>query len=114
VHDASGAPFVAPYTVLTRSLPHGAKVRIGVIGATTPGSMVWDADNLRAAGLTVSDIIPAVRSAVAALRKQKADVIVTVLHSGLNEPATYDTVATVFRRRMSPRESPRKSQASTS
>lgn len=89
VHQESGASFVAPLTVVTRS-----GVRIGIVGATTPGSMVWDRDNLRAARLTVSDIVPAVRRSVAAARRQKADVIVVLLHSGLDEVASYDTTAT--------------------
>ncbi|MBL0172851.1 MAG: 5'-nucleotidase C-terminal domain-containing protein [Gemmatimonadaceae bacterium] len=94
VRDAGGTPFVAPMTMITRRMPRGGVVRIGIIGGTTPGSMVWDAENLRAARLTITDIIPAVRRSVADARRQRADVIVVLLHSGLNEEATYDTVAT--------------------
>ncbi len=94
VRDAAGAPFVTPWTMVTRQMPRGGVLRIAIVGGTTPGSMVWDADNLRAARLTVTDIVPAVRRAVADARCQKADVVVVLLHSGLNEPATYDTVAT--------------------
>ena len=89
VRDARGRPFVAPYTLVERQ-----GVRIAIIGGTTPGSMLWDRDHLHAAGLTVSDIVGSVRSAVAAVKRQKADVVVVLLHSGLNEVATYDTVAT--------------------
>ena len=94
VRDASGAPFVAPWTMVTRQMPRGGLLRIGIVGGTTPGSMVWDADNLRDARLTVTDIIPAVRRAVAEARRGRADVIVVVLHSGLHEAVSYDTVAT--------------------
>ncbi|WP_411278701.1 5'-nucleotidase C-terminal domain-containing protein [Gemmatimonas sp.] len=89
VRDAQGRPFVAPYTLIDRR-----GVRIAIIGGTTPGSMLWDRDNLRAAGLTVSDIVASVRSAVAEVKRRKADVVVVLLHSGLDEAATYDTVAT--------------------
>lgn len=89
VLTAQGKPFVAPLTIVERR-----GVRVGIIGATTPGSMIWDRDNLRAAGLTVSDIVPAVRAAVADARRQKADVIVVVLHAGLDEASSYDTTAT--------------------
>ena len=89
VREANGVPFVAPYTIVVRSGVH-----IGIVGATTPGSMVWDRDNLHAAHLTVSDIVPAVRAAVAAARRRQADVIVVLLHAGLNEVSTYDTLAT--------------------
>jgi len=89
VRDAQGRPFVAPYTLIDRR-----GVRIAIIGGTTPGSMLWDRDNLREAGLTVSDIVASLRGAVSEVRKRKADVVVVLLHSGLDGAATYDTVAT--------------------
>ena len=89
VRDAQGRPFVAPYTLIDRR-----GVRIAIIGGTTPGSMLWDRDNLREAGLTVTDIVTSVRSAVAEVRQRKADVVVVLLHSGLDGAASYDTVAT--------------------
>lgn len=91
VHYADGKPFVAPMTMVTR-----AGVKVAIIGGTTPGSMVWDRDNLRQAGLTVSDIVPAVRKSVADARRQKADLVVVVLHSGLAERASYDSTATAL------------------
>ncbi|MEQ1690143.1 MAG: 5'-nucleotidase C-terminal domain-containing protein [Gemmatimonas sp.] len=94
VRDAGGVPFVPPLAIVTRRMPRGGVLRVGIVGATTPGSMVWDAANLRAARLTVSDIIPAVRRAVSDARRRGAEVIVVLLHSGLDEPATYDTIAT--------------------
>lgn len=89
VVNAQGKPFVAPLTIVERR-----GVRIGIIGATTPGAMVWDRDNMQTARLTVSDIVPAVRQAVEDARRQKADVIVVLLHAGLDEPSSYDTTAT--------------------
>ncbi len=94
VRDASGRRFAAPYTMVTRRLPGGDVLRIGIVGGTTPGAMIWDADNLRAARVSVTDIVPAVRSAVAEVRRQRADVVIVLLHSGLDEPASYDTSAT--------------------
>lgn len=89
VLDAQGKPWVAPYTMVTRR-----GVRVAIIGGTTPGSMVWDREHLKAAGLTVTDIVPAVRQRVQEARRAKADVVLVLLHSGLNEPASYDTIAT--------------------
>jgi 2',3'-cyclic-nucleotide 2'-phosphodiesterase/3'-nucleotidase len=40
-------------------------VKVGIVGATTPGSMVWDRDNLRGS-IVIGDIVPAVRPAAAA------------------------------------------------
>ena len=81
-----------PYSSMI--LAHRDGVAVGIVGATTPGSNLWDASNLAAAGLRVGDIVPSVRSAVADARARGADVIVVVLHSGLNEPSSYDTVTT--------------------
>ncbi len=69
-------------------------ITVGIVGATTPGSDVWDQANLHAAGLTVGDIVPAVRRGVERARQEGADVVVVVLHSGLDGPSTYDTVST--------------------
>jgi 2',3'-cyclic-nucleotide 2'-phosphodiesterase (5'-nucleotidase family) len=68
-------------------------VKVGIVGATTPGAMVLDRDQL-AGRLQVRDIVPDVRSAVRDARDAGAAVVIVVLHSGLNEPSTYDTVGT--------------------
>lgn len=77
------------YTIVDR-----AGVRVGIVGATTPGSDLWDASNLAAARIHVDAIVPPVRTAVRAVRAAGADVVVVLLHSGLNEPSSYDTVST--------------------
>jgi len=77
------------FTIVPRS-----GVRIAIVGATTPGSDLWDASNLAKARLHVGDVVPAVRASVDRARAEGADVIVVVLHSGLNEPSSYDTVST--------------------
>ena len=69
-------------------------VRVAVIGATTPGSMVWDRDHLSEARLTVSDIVPAVKAAVQQARANGADVVLVVVHTGFGGPSTYDTAST--------------------
>jgi 2',3'-cyclic-nucleotide 2'-phosphodiesterase/3'-nucleotidase len=75
------------------TMVHRSGARVAIVGGTTPGSMVWDGDKLRGR-VEVRDIVPAVRAAVAEARVQGADVVVVVLHSGLEEPSSYDTVAT--------------------
>lgn len=86
VRDASGKEHFASTTSFVRN-----GVKVAVIGATTPGAMVWDRDNLRAAKLTVTDIVPAVRKAVSSARTSGAEVVVVVLHSGLGGASSYDT-----------------------
>ena len=68
-------------------------VKIGIIGATTPGVMVWDADNVRGK-LKLTDIVPAVKKAVDEVKAAGASVVMVTVHSGLNEPDSYDPVTT--------------------
>jgi 2',3'-cyclic-nucleotide 2'-phosphodiesterase (5'-nucleotidase family) len=70
-----------------------AGVKVGIVGATTPGVMVWDAENIRGR-LRFGDIVPAVRQSVQEARTAGADIILVTVHSGLNEPSSYDTVTT--------------------
>jgi 2',3'-cyclic-nucleotide 2'-phosphodiesterase (5'-nucleotidase family) len=70
-----------------------AGVKVGIVGATTPGVMVWDAENIRGR-LRFGDIVPAVRQSVQEARAAGADIILVTVHSGLNEPSSYDTVTT--------------------
>ncbi|MFL5599419.1 MAG: 5'-nucleotidase C-terminal domain-containing protein [Gemmatimonadaceae bacterium] len=84
----AGVHAYRPWTIVER-----AGVRVGIIGATTPGVTVWDAENIRGR-LRFGDIVPAVRQAVEEVRGAGADVVLVTVHSGLNEPSSYDTVTT--------------------
>ncbi|MEO8194589.1 MAG: 5'-nucleotidase C-terminal domain-containing protein [Gemmatimonadales bacterium] len=77
-----------PWTIVERQ-----GVKIGIVGATTPGVMVWDAENVRGR-VRLTDIVPAVRTAVQEARAAGASVMIVSVHSGLNEPSSYDTVTT--------------------
>ena len=78
----------SPFTLVVRD-----GVKVGIIGVTNPGSMVWDAENLRGK-VAIDDILPAVRRTVGAARAAGAQVIVVVAHAGLDGVASYDTVGT--------------------
>jgi 2',3'-cyclic-nucleotide 2'-phosphodiesterase (5'-nucleotidase family) len=87
-YAASGpAPFPG------RTIVEREGVRVALIGATTPGSNAWDKDNLTGR-LTIGAIVPAVRAQVDSARRERADVIVVVMHTGLGEPSSYDTIVT--------------------
>jgi 2',3'-cyclic-nucleotide 2'-phosphodiesterase (5'-nucleotidase family) len=77
-----------PWTIVER-----AGLKVGIVGATTPGVMVWDAENIRGR-LRFGDIVPAVRQAVQEVRAAGADIVLVTVHSGLNECSSYDTVTT--------------------
>jgi 2',3'-cyclic-nucleotide 2'-phosphodiesterase (5'-nucleotidase family) len=76
------------HTIVTR-----AGVKVGIIGATTPGSMVWDRDNLRDR-LFIDDIVAALPAQVDSVRAAGADVVIVIAHAGLDGLTSYDTVAT--------------------
>jgi len=86
--DPAGVHAFRPWTIVER-----AGVKVGIVGATTPGVAVWDAENIRGR-LRFGDIVPAVREAVQEVRRAGADIVLVTVHSGLNEPSSYDTVTT--------------------
>jgi 2',3'-cyclic-nucleotide 2'-phosphodiesterase (5'-nucleotidase family) len=86
--DPEGVHAYRPWTIIDR-----AGLRVGIVGATTPGVTIWDAENIRGR-LRFGDIVPAVRQAVQEVRAVGADVVLVTVHSGFNEPASYDTVTT--------------------
>ncbi|MBA3646377.1 MAG: 5'-nucleotidase C-terminal domain-containing protein [Gemmatimonadaceae bacterium] len=83
-----GSHAYKPWTIVER-----AGIKVGIIGATTPGVLVWDGENVRGK-VTLGDIIPAVRQSVSEVKAAGAVVVVVTVHSGLDEPSSYDTVAT--------------------
>jgi len=86
--DPEGVHAYRPWVIIDR-----AGLRVGIVGATTPGVMIWDAENIRGR-LRFGDIVPAVRQAVQEVRAAGADIVLVMVHSGFNEPSSYDTVAT--------------------
>ncbi len=83
-----GSHAFRPWTIIDRQ-----GVKLGIVGATTPGVMVWDADNVRGR-VTLGDIIPAVRQAVQEAKAAGAEIVLVTVHSGFDEPASYHTVST--------------------
>ena len=83
-----GSNAFRPWTIVTR-----AGLKVGIVGATTPGVMLWDADNIRNK-MRLGDIVPAVRKAVGEVKAAGANAVIVTVHSGLDEPASYDTVST--------------------
>jgi len=83
---ASGPRAYPAYVIVRRG-----DVRVGIVGATTPGAMVWERDNLRGR-VVLRNIVPEIRSAVAEVRAKGVDVVVVTLHSGLSGGSGYDTL----------------------
>ena len=100
VHEAS-FPFLAtnvylasgPHAFTSWAMVQRGGAKVGIVGATTPGSMIWDRDNL-AGQVVIRDVVPEVKAAVQDVRAAGADVVLVTVHSGLGEPSSYDTVTT--------------------
>ena len=75
----------ATHVIITRG-----GVRVGITGLTTPGVMVWNRAHL-AGRLRVRPIASDAARAVERVRSAGADLVVAVVHAGLEGPSSYDT-----------------------
>jgi len=86
-----GKPIFKPWAVVEKSIeaytPDGSKLsvplKIGIIGFTPPPILEWDKQNL-AGKVTVSGVVEAAKKYLPQLQAQHPDLIVAVLHGGLN------------------------------
>lgn len=84
---ASGEPILSPYTLLTRRPCGDRPVTVGVLGLTTPGSMVWDRRHLEGR-VTIEDMVTSAATWVPRIRAAGADVVVVLSHAGIG-PSSY-------------------------
>ncbi len=86
-----GAPIFKPWTVVQKTIdaytPDGSHIRVplkvGIIGFTPPPIMQWDQQHL-AGKVTVSGVVEAARKYLPELQAQHPDLIVALLHGGLD------------------------------
>ena len=83
----SGKPLFTPYLIkpveVTDRDGQTHQLKIGYIGFVPPQIMVWDKTNLQGK-VTVNDITETARKWVPEMRKQGADIVVAIPHSGLS------------------------------
>jgi 2',3'-cyclic-nucleotide 2'-phosphodiesterase/3'-nucleotidase len=93
-----GKPIFKPWTIVSKIIqawtPDGSEIsvplRVGIIGFTPPPIMQWDQHNL-AGKVTVSGVVEAAEKYLPQLRAQHPDLIVAILHGGLDtHPYTSD------------------------
>lgn len=82
LREGTDATAFLPYVVV-----QAGPVRVGVVGFTTPGSAIWDRENLQGR-LRFEDIVESARRWVPRAREE-ADVVVVVAHSGLGPGSSY-------------------------
>lgn len=84
---ATGKPLFTPYRILdtpvTDRSGNAHRLRIGYIGFVPPQIMVWDKANL-SGKVTVADISETARKWVPEMRRQGADLVIAIAHSGLS------------------------------
>ncbi|WP_292903128.1 bifunctional 2',3'-cyclic-nucleotide 2'-phosphodiesterase/3'-nucleotidase [Niveispirillum sp.] len=75
-----------PYAILDRTVvdAKGAKhkIKVGILGLLPPQIMIWDKDKLEGR-VTTRDMIDMAKVHVPEMKKQGADIIIAVAHSGL-------------------------------
>jgi 2',3'-cyclic-nucleotide 2'-phosphodiesterase/3'-nucleotidase len=85
-----GSPYFKPWVILDRSMrdQDGAarNLRLGVIGFVTPQIVQWDQSHLVGRATTVG-IVEAARVHVPELRRQGADIVIALCHSGISRRA---------------------------
>ncbi len=83
----SGKPKFMPFLIkpveVTDRQGNAHPLKIGYIGFVPPQIMIWDKKNLQGK-ITVEDITKTARKWVPEMRKQGADLIVAIAHSGLS------------------------------
>ena len=86
-----GQPIFQPWTVVSKNIEvyteDGSKLtvplKVGIIGFTPPPIMEWDKQNL-AGKVTVMGVVEAAQKYLPQLRAQNPDLVVAILHGGLN------------------------------
>jgi 2',3'-cyclic-nucleotide 2'-phosphodiesterase/3'-nucleotidase len=73
-----------PYVVIARG-----GIRIGITGFTTPGVMIWNHKTVRRR-VRVAPIPESAARVLPDLRR-RSDLVIAVMHSGMDEPSSYDT-----------------------
>ncbi|WP_082008229.1 bifunctional metallophosphatase/5'-nucleotidase [Microbacterium mangrovi] len=88
VHAGTKVPAYRPYTIKTLN-PHGAKpVRVGVLGLTNPGIVIWDKAHV-SGKLEVLDVVETAKRWVPVMRDEGVDVLVVSVHAGDTGKSSY-------------------------
>ncbi|MBU9846634.1 bifunctional 2',3'-cyclic-nucleotide 2'-phosphodiesterase/3'-nucleotidase [Rahnella ecdela] len=87
IDDKTGKPLFTPFLITDNAVKDRDgkthNLRIGYIGFVPPQIMVWDKANLHGK-VTVADITETAKKWIPEMRKQGADIIVAIPHSGLS------------------------------
>lgn len=89
-HANSDELFATPYVILEREIAFDdgstKKIKFGVIGAVPPQIEIWDRANLNGK-LKAEDIVQSIKKFIPEMKKNGADFIIALCHTGLNPDA---------------------------
>ncbi|MGB4135274.1 MAG: 5'-nucleotidase C-terminal domain-containing protein [Microbacterium sp.] len=88
VRAGTTVPAYKPYTIKTLNLKGYKPIRVGVLGMTNPGVVIWDKANV-SGRVEVLGIVETARRWVPIIRDEGVDVLVVSVHSGDNGTSSY-------------------------
>ncbi|MFB9309371.1 2',3'-cyclic-nucleotide 2'-phosphodiesterase/3'-nucleotidase [Agromyces hippuratus] len=89
VHAGTKVPRFRPYTITTMKAAKGLPpVRVGVLGLTNPGVVIWDKANV-SGRVEVLDLVETAARWVPVMRAEGAHIIVVSAHSGESGTSSY-------------------------
>ena len=88
VHPGTKVPKYKPYVVKTMKFKGMPPLRVGVLGLTNPGVVIWDKANV-SGKLDVLDVVETAQSWVPRMRRDGVDVVVVSVHAGDSGLSSY-------------------------
>ncbi|MEC5200460.1 2',3'-cyclic-nucleotide 2'-phosphodiesterase/3'-nucleotidase [Arthrobacter sp. PL16] len=85
---ATGEDAFTPYVIRTVKLKGEKPIRVGILGLTTPGSAIWDKNNVEG-DLEFLDMVEQARKYVPEMKSAGADVVVVSSHAGPSGTSSY-------------------------
>ncbi|MBT8224121.1 MAG: bifunctional metallophosphatase/5'-nucleotidase [Dactylosporangium sp.] len=86
---ATGRPAFQPYLIKrVRLAEHAPPVRVGLLGLTSPGTAIWDRAKVEGQ-LVFTDLVAEAARWVPVLKRQRADIVIVLAHSGDSGTSSY-------------------------
>ncbi|GAA1790868.1 5'-nucleotidase C-terminal domain-containing protein [Agromyces lapidis] len=88
VHAGTKVPRYTPYTITTLKVKGRPPIRVGVLGLTNPGVVIWDKANVDGR-VEVQGLVEAAARWVPVMRSEGADIVIVSAHSGDSGTSSY-------------------------
>ncbi|GAA2027066.1 5'-nucleotidase C-terminal domain-containing protein [Agromyces tropicus] len=88
VHAGTKVPAFTPYVIKTMKVKGRPPVRVGVLGLTNPGVVIWDKANV-SGEIEVQGLVEAAARWVPVMKHAGADIVVVSAHSGDSGMSSY-------------------------